>query len=45
MRAHVESKHYTPGYPCKYCGRIFKISKTRWTHYRKCLDRDDAEDY
>jgi len=45
MRCHVEGKHYTPGYPCKYCGRVFKISKTRWTHYQKKRCPQYSEEY
>ena len=39
MRAHIESKHYSPGYNCPHCGRIFKISNTLRRHLKlqKCL--------
>ena len=37
MRAHVESKHYSPGYPCPICGKIFKIHASKNLHYKTCL--------
>ena len=36
LRSHIESKHYSPGYKCQFCGRLFKIMKScRW-HEKKC---------
>eukprot|EP00093_Oithona_nana_P011683 11683.XXX_701324_705092_1 [CDS] Oithona nana genome sequencing. len=35
LRSHIESKHYSPGYKCQFCGRLFKIMKScRW-HEKK----------
>ena len=36
LRAHVESKHYSPGYTCTYCNKEFKIRKVYTQHLRKC---------
>jgi len=36
LRAHVESKHYSPGYTCSYCNKEFKIRKVYTQHLRKC---------
>ena len=36
MRAHVESKHYTPGYNCKVCGKFFRIQISLHNHNRIC---------
>ena len=36
MRAHVESKHYTPGYNCKVCGKYFRIQISLHNHNRTC---------
>ena len=35
VRAHVESKHYSPGYKCENCNKIFKIRNCFLTHRRK----------
>ena len=36
LRAHVESKHYSPGYNCSICSRDFKIRKVYTQHLKKC---------
>ena len=36
MRSHVESKHYSPGYKCQFCGRSFQIMKSCRFHEKKC---------
>ena len=32
MRSHVESKHYSPGYHCSDCGKVFKLQTSLITH-------------
>ena len=36
LRVHVESKHYSPGYNCRYCGREFKIRASYKRHEKGC---------
>ena len=35
LRVHVESKHYSPGYPCDHCGRVFKICNSLKKHLKE----------
>ena len=35
-RAHVESKHYTPGYTCPHCQKYFKIRNNFTQHVKQC---------
>ena len=35
-RAHVESKHYTPGYTCPHCDKYYKIRNNFTQHAKKC---------
>ena len=35
MRSHVESKHYSPGYHCSICGKVFKLRNAMKQHYKK----------
>ena len=39
LKAHIESKHYSPGYSCPHCGREFKIENTLRRHLKlqKCF--------
>jgi len=37
LRAHVESKHYSPGYPCPSCGRVFKLRNSCRQHQKNCM--------
>ena len=39
-RAHVESKHYTPGYTCPQCTKYFKIRNNFTQHVKKCVALD-----
>ena len=36
IRAHVESQHYSPGYTCEFCSKMFKIRKSYNIHMKKC---------
>jgi len=36
LRAHIESKHYSPGYKCAVCCKDFKIRKVYTQHLKKC---------
>ena len=36
IRCHVESKHYSPGYPCSICGKVFKIRSSIRRHTKIC---------
>ena len=35
IKAHVESKHYSPGYKCDTCEKVFKIENVLRSHRRK----------
>ena len=37
MRQHVESKHYSPGYTCENCGKIFQAIQSYNKHQKKCF--------
>ena len=39
LKAHIESKHYSPGYSCPHCQREFKIENTLRRHLKlqKCF--------
>ena len=37
MRQHVESKHYSPGYSCENCGKIFQAIQSYNKHQKKCF--------
>ena len=39
LRAHIEAKHYSPGYKCPHCNKVFRIRKSYTQHLnlRKCL--------
>jgi len=37
LRAHVESKHYSPGYLCRRCGQYFKIKNSHFAHEKTCF--------
>ena len=34
MKCHIESKHYSPGYSCPHCGRVFNIQNTLRRHIK-----------
>jgi len=36
MRYHVESKHYSPGYSCQFCGKEFQTYQSVKGHERSC---------
>jgi transposase-like protein len=36
LRAHVELHHYTPGYRCNVCEKMFKKSKDATAHVKNC---------
>jgi len=36
LRAHVESHHYSPGYKCPNCQKMFKIRNVYSKHVKKC---------
>ena len=38
VKSHIESKHYSPGYPCRICGRAYAIEKAVKRHMKKCQD-------
>ena len=44
MRTHVESKHYSPGYPCQTCGRVYKLRNTMTQHGKVCKGGGDKPD-
>ena len=35
LRAHVESKHYSPWYKCRFCHKVFKLRNSRAAHEKK----------
>ena len=35
LRAHVESKHYSPGYNCRFCEKSFRLRNSRAAHEKK----------
>ena len=37
-KSHVESKHFSPGYSCAYCGRAYAVEKALKRHMKKCKD-------
>ena len=41
LRAHVQSKHYTPGYPCDDCGKVYSHKSSLLKHYKytQCTKR------
>ena len=41
VRAHVESKHYSPGYYCPICGGKFKIRNTFVAHLKGHLNKPE----
>ena len=36
LKAHVESQHYSPGYSCNNCSKVFKIKNVLTKHLKKC---------
>ena len=36
LRAHIEAKHYSPGYTCSMCRKVFRIRKAYTQHLKKC---------
>ena len=37
IQTHVESKHYSPWYPCRSnCGKSFKLRNSRCQHEKAC---------
>ena len=36
LKAHIESRHYSPGYTCGKCSKVFKISNVARKHLKKC---------
>ena len=36
LRAHIEAKHYSPGYTCSLCQKLFKIRKAYTQHLKRC---------
>ena len=36
VKSHVESKHFSPGYQCRFCGRTYAIEKTAKSHMKAC---------
>ena len=39
VRAHVEAKHYSPGYDCPHCGKYFKIRNNYTQHIKTCKSK------
>ena len=40
IQTHVESKHYSPWYPCRSnCGKSFKLRNSRCQHEKACAFR------
>jgi len=40
IQTHVESKHYSPWYPCRSnCGNSFKLRNSRCQHEKACAFR------
>ena len=35
LRSHVESKHFSPGYKCRFCAKSFKLRNTRGQHEKR----------
>ena len=36
-KAHVESKHFSPGYTCGLCGQSYRMEKVMKRHMKKCV--------
>ena len=45
IRSHVESKHYSPGYPCSICGKVFKLRNSINSHYKTDTHVQKAQEY
>ena len=45
LRAHVESKHYSPWYKCRFCDQTFKIRNSRVGHERRMHKKTDVDFY
>ena len=37
VKAHVESKHYSPGYTCSICDQTYRMEKVMKRHMKKCV--------
>ena len=41
LKFHIESKHYSPGYPCKICGKILLHQRDYVKHMRSAQNTLD----
>ena len=39
LKAHIESQHYSPGYTCGNCSKVFRIKNTVANHVKKCEEK------
>ena len=43
VKSHIESKHYSPGYVCMHCNKMYRMEKVMKTHQKKCCVQGNPE--